>query len=501
MNSNKLDRKKQKELFFNIVIFLLIIFIAIRIPLDTDFWWHIRAGQLSLTNRSVVMEDLTSFSTGGANWINHSWLSQIIYFLIYQYTQNLGLMLFVATISVLCMWFVFIRLKGNQIIKGFVILLCVLTTAVVWSPRPQLFSLLLFSVVSYLVYEKGINSRKTILLMLLLFLIWGDLHAGFSMGILFLILYFSGLVLDKFFADEGSEETKKKDLVMSGMLALFSALVVMINPNGIGVWKVQFATISIPTLQNFIPEWASPNFHELYQQPFLWLWILLVLFLMINRTKYSFTEIIPLLVFGALGFIARRNYVYFAIIAIPILSKEIDYFIDMYVKKRFDKTNTRKFFTNLNKNPNPWISKGINLFLVMVMLLVIFGKVIYLSSPIVFDFYKNQFYPIEAVDYIKENHLENKRCLNSYAWGGYISWSLPEMKIFIDGRTDLYGEEIILDWLDMIHAENNWEEKMESYEINCVLLENEYPIVDKLISNSWRVVFQDEKSILILKQE
>ena len=345
MNSNKLDRKRQKELFFNIVIFLLIIFIAIRIPLDTDFWWHIRTGQLSLTNRSVVMEDLTSFSTGGANWINHSWLSQIIYFLIYQYTQNLGLMLFVATISVLCMWFVFIRLKGNQIIKGFVILLCVLTTAVVWSPRPQLFSLLLFSVDSYLVYEKGINSRKTILLMLLLFLIWGNLHAGFSMGILFLILYFSGLVLDKFFADEGSEETKKKDLVMSGMLALFSALVVMINPNGIGVWKVQFATISIPTLQNFIPEWASPNFHELYQQPFLWLWILLVLFLMINQTKYSFTEIIPLLVFGALGFIARRNYVYFAIIAIPILSKEIDYFIDMYVKKRFDKTNTRKFFT------------------------------------------------------------------------------------------------------------------------------------------------------------
>jgi hypothetical protein len=97
--------------------------------------------------------------------------------------------------------------------------------------------------------------------------------------------------------------------------------------------------------------------------------------------------------------------------------------------------------------------------------------------------------------------LENKRCLNSYAWGGYISWSLPEMKIFIDGRTDLYGEEIILDWLDMIHAENNWEEKMESCEINCVLLENEYPIVDKLISNSWRVLFQDEKSILILKQE
>jgi hypothetical protein len=53
----------------------------------------------------------------------------------------------------------------------------------------------------------------------------------------------------------------------------------------------------------------------------------------------------------------------------------------------------------------------------------------------------------------------------------------------------------------MIHAENNWEEKMESCEINCVLLENEYPIVDKLISNSWRVLFQDEKSILLLKQE
>jgi len=501
MNINKLDRSQQKNLFFNIVIFLLIFFIAIRIPLDSDFWWHIRSGQLTVNNQQILLEDQTSFSNFGDSWINHSWLAQLIYFLVYQTTGYLGVMLLVAILATISMFFVFKRLKGNRILNGFVILLCVLATAVIWSPRPQLFSLVMFSILSYLIFDKGIpRSKKTFGLIISIFLLWGNLHAGFSTGILLLILSFMGLVVDQIFQNEFSEKISKSDLIIWGVVIIISSLIVIINPNGFGVWKVQFDTISIPTLQNLIPEWASPNFHELYQQPFLWIWILLVFFFMVNRSKFSFSEVLPFLVFGAMGFISRRNYVYFAVLAIPILEREFNVFFDEIKNKKFFQSISKWNMQKYNKNPKIWVSKLINLSFVSILLFLIAGKIIYLGSPVVNNYYEEQHFPKNAINVIRSSGLTNERCLNSYAWGGYISWQLPEMKIFIDGRTDLYGEKIIQDWLRMINAEENWQDDFDNYEITCVFLEKNYPIIDKLTGDSWNVYYEDDQSILVINQ-
>src|SRR5690606_9812882 len=107
----------------------------------------------------------------------------------------------------------------------------------------------------------------------------------------------------------------------------------------------------------------------LYQQPFLWIWILIVFFFMVNRSKYSFSEIFPFLVFGALGFISRRNYVYFAILAIPILEREFNLFIDEIKTKKFITSISKFNMQKYNKNPKMWISKLINLSFVAILLL------------------------------------------------------------------------------------------------------------------------------------
>ncbi len=50
-----------------------------------------------------------------------------------------------------------------------------------------------------------------------------------------------------------------------------SGLVVLINPNGLNMWRIPFQTVGVQVLQSLIAEWASPNFHELAQQPLLWM--------------------------------------------------------------------------------------------------------------------------------------------------------------------------------------------------------------------------------------
>lgn len=501
MNSIELDRNKQKKLFFNIVIFLLIFFMAIRVPLDSDFWWHLRAGQLSLTNSSPILEDLTTFSVYKSPWVNHSWLSQIFYFIIQNSLGNIGIMISVAIIATLSIFFVYIRLKSHPIINGFTILLCVMTTAVVWSPRPQLLTLLFFSILTYLLTEKSIFSDKIpTLLVPILFLVWGNLHAGFSIGIILIITIFIGKLFDFLLSNEESNQKQYKKLIYWLLLIVTCSLIVMVNPNGIGIWQVQFNTINLPSLQNLIPEWASPNFHELYQQPFLWLWLFLVFFFMANRTSYKFSTIIPLLVFGGLGFISRRNYVYFAIFSIPLLSNELQNFFDMYIKDSFLEKRILNKIKNFNKKSDNKFSKFINLFLVGFLWFVTTWKIVYLSSPIIFDVYEKMNFPKEAITAIEKEELSELRCLNSYTWGGYISWKIPEMRIFIDGRTDLYGENLIQDWIEMVNGGNTWREKFEFYDINCVFLEEERPIINLLKDYGWQVIYSDELSIIMTNQ-
>ena len=498
MNSNELEKNKQKNLFFNIVIFILIFFMALRIPLDSDFWWHLRAGQLSISNGSPIRQDLTTFSVFGSPWVNHSWLSQIIYFMIQNLLGHTGIMVSVAVLATITIYFVFIRLRSTPIINGFNLVLCVMATAVIWSPRPQLFTLLLFSILAYLLCEKPIfQKRIPTILVPIIFLFWGNLHGGFSIGIILMISIFIGKFLDFFIGSEKLNPQRNKILRNWLLLIFVCSLVVIINPNGIGIWQVQFNTLSIPSLQNLIPEWASPNFHELYQQPFLWIWLLLVFFFMTNKSQHSFASVVPLVILGGLGFLSRRNYVYFAVFAIPILSNEIQRFYEIYIKKPLTDSSYFERLKNLNQNSNTKFSKTINLFFVGFLLILTFGKAVYLGSPIIYDTYESASYPKSAVMMLKDYETSDMHCLNSYTWGGYLSWRIPELKIFIDGRTDLYGEKIIMDWIEMVNGGESWKEKFAFYGINCVFLENERPIIAIIEDSDWNLIYSDNQAIIL----
>ena len=54
-----------------------------------------------------------------------------------------------------------------------------------------------------------------------------------------------------------------------------------------------------------------------------------------------------------------------------------------------------------------------------------------------------------------KSHPSEGRSFSEYSWGGYLVWHLPEDKVFVDGRTDLFGDEIIGEWRQVVQAEEN----------------------------------------------
>ena len=497
--TNKEDRQVRTDTFIGVFIALVIFFIALRIPFDTDFFWHLNAGKVMDNQQSILLTDLFSFTKFNDHWTNHSWLSQILFYLTYKFSGYLGIMIFVAVVTTATMLLIYKSMLGKSILKAFLIVFAVLISAVVWSPRPQIFSLLCFAILYQFItkYDKTSN-RKYLFFIGFLFLIWSNLHAGFSLGILFVFLFILGKIIDLIVNYEKYKNEKIKIISLVILLAV-CICIVCINPNGINTWKVQFDTVSIGTLQNQIDEWASPDFHKIEQQPYLWIWLLFVLFLGVTTYKFRFQEILPILAFGALGFIAKRNYAIFAIVIFPSLSKIIVSFIGTEIRSPYFFRNWKSSVDKINVIPKPIFQKIINFSFIILAGFAIILKIVYLGNELVLKTYEKKLYPAEAIGFLEMNSIPDGNLLNSYAWGGYINWKNPKLLVFVDGRTDLFGDEILGDWIKLVNSESEYQDLLLKYDIGWVFLEKDLPIVKTLINDNWQVFYSDNIAI-ILKQ-
>jgi len=103
--------------------------------------------------------------------------------------------------------------------------------------------------------------------------------------------------------------------------------------------------------------------------------------------------------------------------------------------------------------------------------------------------------PLDAVAYLKTESPPG-RLFNSYNWGAYLLWELPAYPVCIDGRTDLYNDEIISQWLQVVRAESGWQAVLDRWQARLILLEPTMPVVGHLEQAGWRLLYQDERSVI-----
>jgi len=158
----------------------------------SDMWWHVAAGRELVQTKTLWMVDDWSYSALGKDWLNHEWLSDIIF---YSWVSAGGVeslvywkwLVLVTTFATL--QHVLSRDSGSP----FAGLLCAGVAMAIAAPfldvRPHIYSLLNFSVLLFLLLGR---QTKTWLLATL-FVVWVNLHGGFFFGLMALGI----LVLDQ----------------------------------------------------------------------------------------------------------------------------------------------------------------------------------------------------------------------------------------------------------------------------------------------------------------
>lgn len=458
---------------------LLVFFLLTRTPSDADLWWHLRAGKEMWESKQILLTDTFSYTRNGSLWVNAFWLSEILLYLAYLLGDFFGIALFVSLVGAATFSLLYSRIREKTpFASALLVILAATTAAPIWGPRPQILSFLLIAWLDQ--WLASPLRRKWRLLPL--FALWANVHGGWFWGFLLLIAHIAGMFILSFFAPGQKEINVKEAWQLLGWTAL-SGLAVGLNPNGLSIWALPFQQVDV-SLQ--IQEWLSPDFHRVDFHPFLWMIFLLLLAAPYAPKPLNYPQLFKTLGFAYLTFVAQRNIALFAITALPLLAEWLQPFLHQIIPW--------KSRPALHRELPPRLASSLNTTLILLLALAVLGNLYLVSQPKRVQ----ENYPLGAVDWLR-SHQPPGRLFNSYNWGGYLLWTLPEYPVFIDGRADLYGNDLIQQWHDVVNARSNALDILNGWDVNIVLLEPARPIIEVLKKNDWKVVYKDEKAIVLAR--
>ena len=512
------------KIFSIIILFAAFILSYLSFSLwDYDFWWHIATGGYIVSTGSLPDKDPFSYTSSleenrnpFPEWENfilkQYWLSQIIFYLIYDNTGPAGIIILRALLLTMTLIMVLWRLQRWHVsfpVSFIFIFILFLATLKTVGERPVLITILFTAVVLFLLEDFKDSRTRRIFLLAPLMLLWSNMHGGFVIGAGIIIVYMLGEGINIFL--KRSAHTKKEMFLFYGAAAL-AIVASFVNPTG---WDALFIAINIPfkyqAIHQGVQEYISPyDFYRYKMYPLLFEYIFLALLfpivLVLRNKKMDLTHIMLLSVFAIASISASRFIIYYVIAGTMILGREADILITSLLRKKLSAVNYKKIIIGLT-------------------IASLFSAGFYFAGNIVrykypsFKIASSYSIPVEAVNFIDKNKLSGNM-LNDYAYGGYIAWRLyPYYKTFVDTRALNISVRLEYEWIsnavEKIDPIDNvtsapakplWELLLNHYNINYVILSlidrisQVPPLVFKLTeSDNWVLVYSDHMSVIFVK--
>ena len=92
----------------------------------------------------------------------------------------------------------------------------------------------------------------------------------------------------------------------------------------------------------------------------------------------------------------------------------------------------------------------------------------------------------------------SRRLLNEYGWGGFLI-ERNVLPVFIDGRSEVYGDAQLERYASIIHLQPGWQQTLDSLGVDVVLMPRSSPLSLALQKNGWKTLGDDSVGILLEK--
>lgn len=475
---------------------VVFVFLAVLVPIalqkpllnsDGDLARHLRHGRYMLEHGALIRSDPFSFTRPGATFVGFEYGSQLLYAL----AERVGGLPAVAILAGLLIALTYGLLTGFLLRRGVDPLLgyLVVGLAVVfgighWNARPHLFSFVATVILLSLLEGKR---QRALPQCALLFAVWANLHGGFVYGWILIGLYLAGSVGELWW---GSDREFWRERTRHYLAMLVVAIVsTALNPHGLELHRHLFGFFGQPFLRDNTAEFVSPNFHESGAKTFLF--ALLVIFgcLILQGRRPTLPRLLVMGAGTAFALIAVRNIPLFGLTALPVFALHVDSLWRQMpdpggVRRRFE-MNARSASTW------PWV-----LPVTILLLLLAFSHGRIRSAQVISESFDPTVFPVVAVAKGRAANLQG-RLFSDLAWGGYLIYAWPEQKIFIDGGTDFFGEDIFREYADIKLLSPGWRELLAKHRISLMLLDRQTTLAHELVRDGrWGVWYCDSLAVM-----
>lgn len=389
---------------------------------DPDLWGHVRFGIDMIRDFSVRQVDTYSF-TSDRPWVNHEWAAEVLTGGAFMSGGNTGLILLklLVVASVLLLLYVTLKREGvtsSRRLDLLVVIAAIMTLEQAHNVRPQLFSLLFFSVL--LACLMSYRRRQSApLIVPVLFAVWANFHGGWIVG--------GGVLVVWTLALSVSRESRAQSVALVGV-GMASLAATLVNPEGLGLLRFLRETVGLSRAD--ISEW-QPVYALGTAAVGMWaLTVVLAIVGMVNsfRTQQLRAErAAVVMTLAVLAFQVTRLYGFFVLATLFLFGGAI-------LRALPQSRRSAEVATN---GARDLIAAG-------VLIMIIGGamRATAINAACVQVDVRTTPEP-GAVEFFKER-LSKGRLLVWFTWGEYALWHLaPDLRVSVDGRREtVYSAEV-----------------------------------------------------------
>jgi hypothetical protein len=304
-------------------------------------------------------------------------------------------------------------------------------------------------------------------------------------------IYLTGNIAKLVAAAGAAKEIHKKKIRVLGLITIGCFLATLINPYGYQILLFPFRLTSDKYIMDSIIEFFSPNFHD--PLVFKYLLLLMITIFAISKKRLNIIELMLTVLFTYMALYSLRYIPLFAIIVAIILVKQAEYIVNQadtrfmsFMKKRADRIHS----VDSASKGHIWPAVGI-----------LVGLIALLNGNITHRFNEKEF-PVAAVEFLQKEHLPGNM-FNNDEFGDYLIYTAsPEYKVFIDGRSDMYGAERIKEYYKITRIEPGWEDVLKKYDINWIIYNDKSTLSQFLLQrNDWKMIYADKIVNIFIKNK
>jgi len=457
--------------------------VILQIGVTPDFPWLLATGDWILQHRQLPETDLFSWTETARPWVLYQWGFEALLAAIHRFAGYAGVAVSFAwavLITYLIVPLVRCAHRTPAMLIALIGALVLVVLTVNMSIRPMIATsggLLLQHLLIEAMRRRAIDLYKACCAVFLIYVAWANLHTGFTLGLIALLLTMLGDWLEPRLRRDPGRPPALAPMQVSAVIvaATFGS---MLTPYGLKLHMYVASLASATAVNARIDELSQPDYSFKQFQLFLAL-VLVFVFSVLRQPRAARPADILLVASSVLATLFAARFVVWAALYLSLMLPDA-------VARAWP--GVRRTCTLPSSPSLSWII-ALTTFVVPPSLIAygVADPVGPLCKPV-----------LPAIHAYLAARSTHDRLLTDPITGSCMIAAAPGVPVFIDTRFDFYGSDFSTETLDALALRPGWQNFLNRYAINIAVLDRSRPIAQAFaLDKRFSLLYGNDEAVVV----